>query len=202
MDLVRATIERYVSLTDDDWGRIGPHWKRYAFKKGRFVSEPGRIEQRFYIVEHGVQRLYVHHEGLEVCLGFSYDGSWSGDYDSFLNRRAGRFAVQALTDSVLWGIDFDELQALYANLPIMERFGRRILEELFTGRATREIELLTKSAEQRYTALLQRSPQLLQLVPQKDIASYLHMKPETFSRLRARAMSVRAKSPSTAKRAS
>jgi CRP-like cAMP-binding protein len=68
----------------------------------------------------------------------------------------------------------------------MERFGRLILEELVVARATREIEQLSLSAEERYRRLLARSPHLLQLVPQKDIASYLRMTPETFSRLRAR----------------
>ena len=68
----------------------------------------------------------------------------------------------------------------------MERFGRLILEELLVGRAAREIELLSLDAEERYDRLFKRSPHLLQLVPQKDIASYLRMKPETFSRLRGR----------------
>ena len=68
----------------------------------------------------------------------------------------------------------------------MDRWGRLMLEEVVQGRATREIELLTLSAEERYRRLLQRSPHLLQLVAQKDIASYLRMTPETFSRLRAK----------------
>ncbi|MDQ3101645.1 MAG: hypothetical protein M3R08_09690 [Bacteroidota bacterium] len=87
------------------------------------------------------------------------------------------------------GIRHTDLQELYAQFPIMERFGRLILEELIRGRATREIELLTLSAEERYRKLLDRSPHLLQLVSQKDIASYLRMTPETFSRLRARVIS-------------
>jgi CRP-like cAMP-binding protein len=62
------------------------------------------------------------------------------------------------------------------------------VEELIQGRATREIEQLTLSAEERYRRLLKRSPHLLQLVPQKDIASYLRMTPETFSRLRAKVL--------------
>jgi CRP-like cAMP-binding protein len=66
----------------------------------------------------------------------------------------------------------------------MERFGRLILEELLVGRSTREIEQLSLSAEERYDRLVARSPHVLQLVSQKDIASYLRMTPETFSRLR------------------
>jgi CRP/FNR family transcriptional regulator, anaerobic regulatory protein len=186
MHLVRRTIERYVPLSDGDWEVIEPRWEPRSFAKGELISVPGRTEQYFHIVERGVQRLFVPYDGQEVCLGFSYDGSWSGDYDSFLRREGGRFAVQAITPSLLWGVTYADLKHLYEVSPPMERFGRRILEELLIGRATREVEQLTLSAEQRFEALMRRSPHLLQLVPQKDIASYLRMTPETFSRLRAK----------------
>lgn len=186
MDLVRRTIERYVRLTDDDWSCIGPCWAEHAFSKGALISKVGEVEQRFYIVKSGVQRISFPHDGEDICVGFSYDGSWSGAFDSFVTRKPSRFDVRAVTDSMLFGIAHADLQRLYDELRVMERFGRLILEELLVGRATREIEQLSLSAEERYDRLVARSPKLLQLVPQKDIASYLRMKPETFSRLRAR----------------
>lgn len=186
MELVRRTMERYVPVSDEQWDIIAPFWSLRSFPRGSFVSAAGRVERHFYIVASGVQRMYVEHDGSEVCIGFSYDGSWSGDYDSFLRQRPGRFQVQAVTDSTLWGIARPDLQELYDRSAIMDRFGRLILEELFAGRATREVEQLTLSAEERYRRFITRSPHLLQLVPQKDIASYLRMTPETFSRLRAK----------------
>lgn len=186
MELVRRTIERYVRLHDADWSRIGPCWREFACSKQAFISRMGEVEDQFYIVKSGVQRMSFPHDGEDVCVGFSYDGSWCGAFDSFVTRKPGRFDVRAVTDTVLYGIRYDELQDLYIELPIMERFGRLILEELVVGRATREIEQLSLSAEERYDRLVARSPKLLQLVPQKDIASYLRMSPETLSRLRAR----------------
>ena len=186
MDLVRRTIERYVALTEADWARIRPCWAELAFSKGAFISRVGQVEDRFYIVKSGVQRMSFPHDGEDICVGFSYDGSWSGAFDSFVNRTPGRFDVRAVTDSVLLGITHADLDQLYDEVRAMERFGRLILEELVVGRATREIEQLSLTAEERFDRLVKRSPKLLQLVPQKDIASYLRMTPETFSRLRAR----------------
>ncbi|MBL7952997.1 MAG: Crp/Fnr family transcriptional regulator [Flavobacteriales bacterium] len=186
VELVRRTIERYVALTADDRSAILPCWKRYRFQRGAYISRAGSVEDHFYIVEEGVQRLYIEHDGAEICLGFSYGNSWTGDFDSFVRRSPGRFQVQALSDSVLLGITYADLNRLYETVPVMERFGRRILEEQVVGRATREIEQIALSAEERLDRFLQRSPHLLQLVSQKDIASYLRMTPETFSRLRAR----------------
>lgn len=186
MDLIRSTIGRYVPLTEDEWARIAPCWREYAFSKGTAVCAVGQVEQRFYIVRSGVQRLSFPHDGQDVCVGFAYDGSWSGEYASFISRKPARFDVVAMTDSVLLGIGHDDLQRLYTELPVMERFGRLIVEELLIGRAAREIEQMSLSAEERFDRLVKRSPHLLQLVPQKDIASYLRMTPETFSRLRRR----------------
>jgi len=186
MDLVRRTIERYVRLGDDDWSRIAPCWSECAFSKGAFIAKVGQVEDRFYIVDSGVQRMSFPYDGGDICVGFSYDGSWSGAFDSFVNRQPGRFDVRALTDSVLLGITHTDLNRLYDEVPAMERFGRLILEELVVGRATREIEQLSLTAEERFDRLVKRSPKLLQLVPQKDIASYLRMTPETLSRLRAK----------------
>jgi CRP-like cAMP-binding protein len=186
MDLVRSTIQRYVTLSDADWQRIAPLWHERAFSKGAYICATGEVEQWFYIVKSGVQRLSFFHDGNDVCVGFAYGGSWCGEYSSFVSRKPARFDVKAVTDSVLVGIRYEDLQELYTELKPMERFGRLILEELLIGRGVREIEQLSLSAEERYERLVDRSPQLLQLVPQKDIASYLRMTPETFSRLRKR----------------
>ncbi len=48
----------------------------------------------------------------------------------------------------------------------------------------REIDILTKSPKERYERVLRRSPQLFQEIPNKHIANYLRMSPETLSRLK------------------
>ncbi len=112
IDLVRSTIERYVVITDREWERIKICWSDRTFRKGDFVSRAGLVEDRFYIVRNGVQRLYIEHDGSGICLGFSYDHSWSGDYDSFIRQGPGRMNVQAVTDSVLVGIHRSDLLRL------------------------------------------------------------------------------------------
>jgi len=186
MELVRTTIERYVPLTDADWEIVRVPWRIRSFPKGAMITAIGQVEDWFSIVQAGAQRMFIPHDGEEVCIGFSYGHSWSGVFDSFVTRTPSRFGLQAVTASELVSIRYEDLQELYRAVPVLERFGRSILEQLVVGRATREIEQLTLDAEGRYKALVERSLQLLQLVPQKNIASYLRMTPETLSRLRAK----------------
>lgn len=185
LEMARVTFERYVTLSDEQWAVMRPYWRERVFGRGAMITSVGQVEDWFSIVGSGVQRMFIPTDGEDVCIGFSYGHSWSGVFDSYVTRTPSRFALQAVTDSMLLSIHHDDLEALYAKVPPLERSGRLILEQLVVGRATREIELLTLDAEQRYRALLERSPHLLQLVTQKDIASYLRMTPETFSRLRS-----------------
>ena len=186
MHRVRATIERYVPLEDEAWARIEPMWTLKQHERGELVTAAGSVETRFGIMEEGVHRIFFEHDGQDHSLGFSYDGSWTGVYDSFVTGRPARIQLLSMTPSAAWWIDRADLLRAYEEVPAMERFGRLILEEVLVGRAQREIEMLSLSAEERYRRFMDRSAHLLQLVPQKDIASYLGMTPETFSRLRAR----------------
>jgi len=186
MDGVRKAIERYVGLSDGEWAEVRGCWHERTFAKGAIITATGQVERFFSIVKEGVQRIYFEHDGNEACIGFAYGGSWSGVFDSFVSQSPSRFVLQAMTPSVLFSIDHADLQELYRTIPKLERFGRLMLEEVVVARATREVEQLTMTAQERYDRLVNRSPHLLQLVPQKDIARYLGMSAETFSRLRSR----------------
>ncbi|MEO5584280.1 MAG: Crp/Fnr family transcriptional regulator [Flavobacteriales bacterium] len=186
MDEVRKAIGRYVELTEEEWAEVRGCWQERTFPKGAVITATGQVERWFSIVKEGAQRIYFENDGQEACIGFAYGGSWSGIFDSFVRQAPSRFVLQAVTPSVLLSIEHADLERLYGLVPKMERFGRLMLEDIFVGRAVREVEHLTMTAQERYDRLIDRSPHLLQLVPQKDIASYLGMSAETFSRLRAR----------------
>jgi len=186
MEAVLNAIGRYIELTAEEWSEVLGCWNERTFPKGAVITATGQVERWFSIVKEGVQRIYFEHDGQEACLGFAYGGSWSGVFDSFVTQTPSRFVLQAVTPSVLHSIEHAELQRLYERIPKMERCGRLMLEDVLVGRAIREVEQLTMTAQERYDRLVHRSPHLLQLVPQKDIASYLGMSAETLSRLRAR----------------
>ncbi|MEM9325497.1 MAG: Crp/Fnr family transcriptional regulator [Bacteroidota bacterium] len=156
-----------------------------TFAARELVTEAGRKERYFYIVEEGVQAMYlIDGAGDKVVLAFSFSGSPSGIYDSFMYETASLSFLEALKPSTLHGItrsDFIELM----EYPVMLRWKARFFENILLGRLSREVELLTLSAKERYEAFVARCPPPLLTIPQKYLASYLNMTPETFSRLRS-----------------
>lgn len=91
-----------------------------------------------------------------------------------------------MQDSVIYKINLQELQLLYDKHQNIERLGRLIAENLYLTVANRLDSFMFETPKDRYKALIDRNSRLLQDVPQYMIASYLGVKPETLSRIRAR----------------
>ena len=161
-------------------------WKEKTFAKNEWLLEAGRVEQYFYFVLEGVQAVYyINGKGEKVVLGFSYRGDYSGGYDSFLTRKPSRLFLEALLPSRLVAITYDDFRSLFERSPLFDRWNRQFLEAILIGRYQREMEMVDYNARERYIAFMKRCPDELRQIPQKYLASYLNMTPETFSRLRA-----------------
>ena len=161
-------------------------WDVYDFRQNELITEAGRIEKYFYLVLEGVQAIYLlNQKGEKVVLGFSYSGSPSGVFDSFIHQKPADTFLEALKPSKLIGISRSDYLALFEKYPECYKWGYLFFQNILFGRLYREVELLTLTAEERYTAFMKRCPEELKVIPQKYLASYLNMKPETFSRLRA-----------------
>ncbi len=161
-------------------------WQQKTVKKRQLITEAGQVERCFYVVLQGVQAVYViDSKGQQVVLGFSFTGSVSGIYDSFLNATPSHFFLEALTDSTLLYITAAQYHELFERFPVFSRWGMLFAQSILNGRVQREVELLTMNAKERYITFMRRCPAALKTIPQKYLAAYLNLKPETFSRLRA-----------------
>ena len=183
---LRAGLARYITLPDAVWNDIRRRWNMTSFRKEAVITSYGTTEKYLYFVLSGVQRLYhLSPKGDEVVLGFTFQGNFSGVYDSFVQQKPAQCCLQTLTDSELLAIRYADMDELFSQYSCMERWGRMFVQDILFGRVRREIELSTQTAEERYRDFMQRSPEPLRQVPQKQLASYLNMTPETLSRLRA-----------------
>jgi CRP-like cAMP-binding protein len=179
----RKCIDRFYQLEDKDWELFSTIWQPIKIGKGEILTRKGEVEKYMYFVKAGVLRGFYANDKTDFTGGFSYEGDLSGIPDSFLNQVPSLFYLETLTQCNVLRTSFQQIQKLYQSSIIFERMGRIIAEKMLLGLNTRHVELQCYTAEERFKVFMNRSPHLLQKIPQKYLASYLSMAPETFSRL-------------------
>ena len=183
-DALLREYNRYVSFTDVEWEDIRSRWILRTFRKNQIILAEGQVEHYFYFILEGVQRLYfLDRKDLEQTLAFGYHPNFSGDLFSLFSRSPSSYFLEALTHGSMLALPSSELNELFDTHPVMNHWGRLFYQDLLIGRGKREREMLTMTAKERFHRLLKESPHVFQLVPHKYLASYIGMRPETFSRM-------------------
>lgn len=135
------------------------------------------------MVQEGVQRAFYQDENKEATLVFSYAPSFSGVIDSFLLQQPSEYFLETITQSKLLRIHYNDFHSLMLQHRSIETWIRVAVTQVLAGTLQRQIELMAYSAEEKFTTLLHRSPQILNLIPHKYLASYIGVDPATFSKL-------------------
>jgi CRP-like cAMP-binding protein len=182
-----ATLQKIVyavhALPEDDWQAFSECWKEASFNRKQSITVAGSDERYLYFVLEGVQRIFHLEEDREATILFTYAPSFGGIVDALLLQQPSRYYYETLTASRFLRISAAELFALMQNRPSIDVFVRKAITHSLSGLLLRLVELQSLNAEEKFRKLLQRSPHILQLVPQKYLAPYLGMDATNFSKL-------------------
>lgn len=157
-----------------------------TFKKGDIILRNEQMENYLSFLKSGIVRFFVENDGKESTFDFIFPNSFYCHYDSFYNRKQTQFSSEAITDLEIYRIHYKDLHYLFNTCQYAKDLSRIAVEKLLEKKVNREISLLTKSPKERYLSLLEEHPKLLQNIPQKYLATYLGVVPETLSRIRKR----------------
>lgn len=178
-----TAVRQIHPLSETEWDDFAAIWQPLEAKRKVILTNEGETEKYIYFVLEGVQRAYaVGEDGREATLVFTYPYSFSGVADSFLLQQPSRYFFETITPSAFLRATFRQLDDLMLRHHAVERMIRLALSQALAGVLARQIELQSFTAEQRFRALLTRSPHILHLVPHKYLASYLGMDATNFSK--------------------
>jgi len=158
-------------------------WQPYHAPKNTILTWQGDTEKYMYYVLEGVQKSYYVHNGKEYIIAFTYAPSFSGIPESFMTQTPSAYFLTTITESHFLRIPFDVHQQMMTEHRAIETLFRKGTELLFADTMHRYIELMAFDIETRFRNFVTRSPHLLQMVTQKDLASYLRIDPTNFSKL-------------------
>ncbi len=193
LDALRQYISGFVSLSNEEFTLLADTLVIRNFDKKELLINAGEVENYLNFVVKGLVRKYFMKGRTEVITQIAREGEFVNSSASFLSNTPSPYVVETLEPSTFLSITRQQLEKLYEESPRIERLGRIAITHLFLQREEWEHACLRLDTRERFTHFVKNNPDLVQRVPQKYLASYLNMKPETFSRLKHQRTAARKK---------
>ena len=188
LEQIKLYLDQIASISELDWLFFTSKLQRRIILKKALFLKAKEIENHISFIESGVVRLFIPKENpeKEITFGFSFKNQFVIAYDSLLTQTPSSYQLQALTETTILSITYEDLQLVYKHTHIGNLIGRLTAERLFLIKSKREQNLLNLSAEERYLKLFKERPELLKEIPLKYISSYIGVTAQALSRIRKR----------------
>jgi CRP/FNR family transcriptional regulator, anaerobic regulatory protein len=176
-------FDRYVDEPIEVWNSVFELLTEVKLKKNKVIKATGQVEKNAYFILSGACGVFLWKGNNFVCLDIILENNFFADHMSLITGQPSQLETVALENTTALQISKDNIAKLK-----MSPFGNTIFllgtENSFVVKQQQQIDLLTKTAEQRYHELMNKNPELIQRIAQKHIASYLGITTQSLSRIR------------------
>ena len=185
IETLLETISKTIPLSESDKEVFRKNTGIKKFKKHQFFLQEGDVCKYTGFVIRGCLKTYtIDKNGVEHIFQLAIEGWWVSDMYSHLTGEPATYNIEALEDSEIVIMDINDKERILQHVPGFERYMRILLEKNYVATQRRVNAMLGSSAEERYLTFIKTYPQIVQRVPQHNIASYLGIAPESLSRIR------------------
>ncbi|UJP64891.1 Crp/Fnr family transcriptional regulator [Mongoliitalea daihaiensis] len=185
-DRLKKYCESFISLTESEAELIDTYFEVKELKKKEYLLQEGTICNFIGFIANGTIRHFHIKDGVERTCDISFQNAWVTDFQSFLNNLPCVINLQAMEDTTIYLVKKENLFKLYNDCPKYETFGRLMAEQVAQRATEIAMSLSSEKPEERFQNLLKKQPDLFQKVPQKYIANFLGISPESLSRIQKR----------------
>jgi len=184
--LILENIAMHVDLTPEEQRHFLSLTEVRQHKAKTVLLNAGEICRFSYFVNFGIIRSFTVDDNLvEHVLNFAPAGWWISDMYSLISQNPGDLFIEVVEDAEILLLSKDNQERLYHDIPKFERFFRILVENALVANQQRITDDLSLSAEARFEKFQKRFPAMIHQIPQKQIASYIGVTPEFFSKMKA-----------------
>jgi len=178
-------LNKFIPLSIDEYNElIVPGITKRHFNKKSIVTTAGEVENYINFIDSGLVRKYYKKGNEEVNTQISHEGHIIHSQESFHSRTPSEYTIETIEPAELTSITYDCLEKMYLSSEKIQRLGRLVITATMVLKDKWQSQLVKLSPRERFIGFVTRHPELMQRVPQKYLASYLNIKPETFSRFK------------------
>ena len=187
MELILENIAKHVSLTPEEQAHFLSKLETTTYKTKTILLNAGEVCKHSYFVNSGILRSFnINDNIVEHVLSFACQGWWMSDMYSFFSQKPGQLFIEVLEDAEVVSLSKENQEQLYHDIPKLERFFRILIENSLVANQQRLMDNLSLTAEERFEKFTTKYGTLVHKVPQKQIASFIGVTPEFFSKMKAR----------------
>lgn len=182
---MKEELKKYINyihpIENELLGKFIKCWEEKKGHKKEIITEIDKTEKYLYFVTKGVQKAYYVVDGKKYNIAFSYPFTFTCTPESFLTQKPSQYCWECITESQFLKISHTTFFNFVDKHPVFETLLRKKLIGTLMGIGNRYHRLLTQTTEERFRDFMRTSPQLINLIPQKDISNYLKISPTNFS---------------------
>lgn len=183
--IILQNISKHIALTEEEEVYFVSLLKEKIVKNKQYINREGEVCKQITFINKGCCKTYnIDWNGFEHILHFSSQDYWVGDLYSIITQKPGVLFIQAMEETEVLQIAKTDLDKLYLQIPKFERMFRILAENAYVETQNRVMEGLGLTAKERYDIFSKKYAALRHLLPQKQIALYLGVTPEFFSRMK------------------
>ena len=187
MERILDNINKIVALTAEEQQLFLSKTTTLHFKAKTIILQAGVVCTDSYFVNKGLLRSFTISDNIvEHIMSFACEGWWISDLYSLLSNNPGTLFIEVMEDAEVIALSKENQEQLYHEIPKLERFFRILTENSLVANQERLMDNLSLTAEERFEKFNKKYPTLFQRVPQKQIASYIGVTPEFFSKMKSR----------------
>ena len=179
-------MSQLTSLSPEEEVAIEKSFPLKSFKKGRWLLKQGAIAKNFYHLIEGCVREYELVDGEEKTTAFYTENETVANFKSLTHQIPSTKYLICNEDCLLAVGNPERERELYRRFPRFERFCRSGMEQMMGAKQEELSKRIIMKPKEQYEKLRRDRPDLLNRVPQYQIASYLGISPEALSRIRKR----------------
>ena len=177
---------RRYNLSETDVKALTEQMQEVRFRKKEAIVIEGERNSNLYLIKEGIWRGHYLKDGTDTTIWFASVGEIAFSIWGYADNSISQISIEACNDSIAYSIPRHLLTKLFDSSLGLANLGRRLMEQQLL---TTENWLLSNDsprAKERYLTLIRETPELSQHVPQKHIASYVWITPQSLSRSRAK----------------
>lgn len=184
LDEFKKYLSKYVEISAAEFNNLELLLEARNYDKKVKLIDIGEQENYLNFVVKGLARKYFYKGREEVITQIAKEGEVISSSVSFLSNSPSTYVVDTIEPTIFLSLSKQSLEQLYLSHPKWQRAGRLITTDSLIQQENWELDRVKYTTKERFVRFVSANSDLFQRVPQKYLASYLNIQPETFSRLK------------------